>query len=342
MRTENLPVIAPAQVRPDWLAAYQEPTLDPELPIIDPHHHFSDTHWGGYSPDDLLRDTGSGHNVVSTVYIQVGYGYRSAGPEKLRPIGETEKVVALSNSANSRQRVTQVCAGMVGYADLTHGAAVDEVFAAHSEKGQGRMRGIRCGAAAHAKFRYGVMPTAPLHLYEHPGFRAGYARLAKWGLSFDSWAYHTQLEELYQLASAFPETSVVIDHIGVPLGVGPYTGKRAEVFDEWRRQMARIATLPNVCVKLGGLGMSVFGFDHHLRPAPPSSLELANAWGPYIRACIDLFGPARCMFESNFPVDKGSCSYRVLWNAFKRIASGMSSDEKRLLFMDTAAHVYRI
>ena len=340
----SLPIIERAEVRPAWLAAHEEPVIEPELPIIDPHHHLSDSHWGGYLEGDLLRDLGSGHRILSTVFVQVGFGYRKEGPEPLRPVGETEAVAAIARATDALphgiRMGTRICAGIVGHADLSRGAAVDEVLAAHMEAGQGRFRGIRCAAAAHASFRYGVMPPPPLHLYEQPGFRAGYARLANWGLSFDSWAYHTQLGELYALARDFPGIPVVVDHIGVPLGVGPYAHQRKQVFDEWHRQMAALARLPHVFVKLGGLGMSVFGFDFHLRHQPPNSLELAMAWGPYIRACIDLFGPDRCMFESNFPVDKGTCSYQVLWNAFKRIATGMSEGEKAQLFSGTAARVY--
>lgn len=344
---DTLPLIERAEVRPDWLAAHEEPILEPDLPIIDPHHHLSDSHWGGYLEDDLLRDLGAGHRIESTVFVQVGFGYRQDGPDALRPVGETEAVAAIARKVDEShvdglKDRPRICAGIVAHADLRLGCAVDEVLAAHAEAGQGRLRGIRCGAAAHAKFRYGVMPAPPLHLYEDPAFRAGYARLADWGLGFDSWAYHTQLGELHALAREHPDIPVVIDHIGVPLGVGPCAHQRKQVFDDWHRQMAALASLPHVCVKLGGLGMSVFGFDFHLRHQPPNSLELAMAWGPYIRACIDLFGPGRCMFESNFPVDKGTCSYPVLWNAFKRIATGMSKEDKAMLFAGTAARVYRL
>jgi predicted TIM-barrel fold metal-dependent hydrolase len=175
-----------------------------------------------------------------------------------------------------------------------------------------------------------------------PKFREGYATLARFGLTFDSWAYHPQLDELHDLACAFPDIPVVIDHIGVPLGVGPYAGQRDAVFAEWKRLLQKFAALPNVCIKLGGLGMSVFGFGFHQANRPPTSAELAQTWGPYILTCIEIFGPSRCMFESNFPVDKGTCSYAVLWNAFKRITAGMSVDEKRLLYRDTAARFYRL
>ncbi|QNP48739.1 amidohydrolase family protein [Diaphorobacter aerolatus] len=342
MSTTSLPIIARAEVRPDWLAQHTEAALEPDLPIIDPHHHLADINWGGYLEDDLLADLGSGHRIESTVFIQVGFAYRTSGPESLRPVGETERVVQIANAANASQQDTQICAGIVGFADLSMGAAVEEVLAAQIEAGKGRFRGIRCHAAAHDRFQYGVMHAPPLHVYLDPTFREGFARLAQFGLSFDSWAYHTQLPELTDLAKAFPDTAIVIDHVGAPLGVGPYAGQRGAVFAEWKKQLQRTAQFPNVSVKLGGLGMSVFGFPFHQQSKPPTSLELADAWRPYILTCIDLFGPERAMFESNFPVDKGTCSYAVLWNAFKHITSNMSADEKAQLYRGTAKRFYRI
>lgn len=338
----TLPIVARAEVRPDWLGSHNEEPLEPELPIIDPHHHLSDTLWGGYLQDDFLTDLSMGHNIQSTVFIQVGFGYREVGPEHLRPVGETERVVAIAERIAVTKPETRLCEGIVGFADLALGAQIEETLDAHLQAASGRFRGIRCHAAAHPQFQYGVMHAPPLHLYMDAKFREGYAKLSGYGLSFDSWAYHTQLEELYDLASSYPDTPVVIDHIGVPLGVGPYEGQRDAVFIEWKRLLLRFAELPNVSIKLGGLGMSVFGFGFHLADRPPTSTELAQAWKPYILTCIEIFGPSRCMFESNFPVDKGTCSYQVLWNTFKRITAGMSADEKRLLYRDSAARFYRL
>jgi len=340
--SDNLLQIPRAEVRPQWLAQYREEALEPQLAIIDPHHHLADENWGGYLADDLLADLGSGHCIKSTVFIQVGFAYRDDGPEEMRPVGETERVVEIAVQTNAMQDNTNICAGIVGFAELSMGACVEDVLVAHMQAGKGRFRGIRCHAAAHEKFQYGVMHAPPLHVYMQPKFREGFVKLAKFGLSFDSWAYHTQLEELADLARTFPETSVVIDHIGVPLGVGPYVGQRESVFSEWKKLLQKISILPNVFVKLGGLGMSVFGFPFHEWRCPPTSAELAAAWKPYVLTCIDIFGPKRCMFESNFPVDKGTCSYVVLWNAFKRITSDMSADEKRFLYHDTAKGFYRL
>ncbi len=341
-----LPQIPRAEVRPEWLAQYTEEALEPELAIIDPHHHLADTNWGGYLADDLLADLGSGHRIESTVFIQVGFAYRNMGPEALRPIGETERVVQIARQVDAAQSHaasnTRICAGIVGFADLSLGAQVEEVLATHVQAGDGLFRGIRCHAAAHKDFQYGVMHSPPLHVYMQPSFREGFAQLAKFGMTFDSWAYHSQLDELTDLAKAFPDTPIVIDHIGVPLGVGPYAGHRDSVFAEWKSLLKKAAELPNMFIKLGGLGMSVFGFPFHERLTPPNSRELAQAWGPYILTCIDIFGTKRCMFESNFPVDKGTCSYAVLWNAFKRITQDMSPTEKQQLYRNTAKSFYKL
>lgn len=268
--------------------------------------------------------------------------YRSEGPVHLRPVGETEKVVALARAVEQRGVSTRVCEGIVAYADLTLGEAVDEVLEAHAQTGAGRLRGIRCGAARHKDFRYGMLVPPPLHLYADSAFRRGFARLARHGLSFESWAFHTQMDELLALAKDHPDTLIVINHVGTPVGVGPYAGRLDEAFVEWASALGPLAALPNTCLKIGGFGMTIFGFDFHLRPRPPSSVDLAQAWRPYVEKCLELFGADRCMFESNFPVDKGTCSYAVLWNAFKRLASGASADEKMQLFRGTAARVYRL
>ena len=173
-------------------------------------------------------------------------------------------------------------------------------------------------------------------------FRQGFALLAAHGLSFDAWLYHTQLDDLIDLARRFPETTIILDHVGGPLGIGPYAGRRDEVFAAWRGQIAELAACDNVVVKLGGLGMKICGFEFHHREVPPPSQVLAEAWRPYLMTCIEAFGPSRCMFESNFPVDKASCNYTVLWNALKRVSEGLSADERAELFQHTANRVYRL
>lgn len=332
-----------AAVRPDWLNGLREDILEPELPIVDPHHHLWHRRPDRYLLEDLLADVGSGHNVRSTVFIQCGSAYRTEGAPELRPVGETEFVAAIAaETETGAHGAFRACSGIIGYADFRLGEKVDAVLEAHIQAGGGRFKGIRQSAT----FNPNIAPTgsvaAPEHLYMDPAFRRGLARMSRFGLSFEAWLYHPQLQELIDLARAFPDLPMVINHFGGPLGVGPYRGKRQEIFGEWRAGMQELAKSPNLHVKLGGLAMVVNGFDFHEQVLPPSSGEMANAWRPYVETCIEAFGARRCMFESNFPVDKGMCSYPVLWNAFKRLASGCSVDEKAALFHGTAITFYRL
>lgn len=325
----------------DWLAKQTEEVLEPELPIVDPHHHLWDR-WGGYFLDDLLEDVSLGHNIVATVFLQCGYGYRADGPKEMQPVGETEFVVSVAEEARHRGIAVDVCAGIVGMADLALGAPVEAVLDAHLEAAKGRFRGVRQITSFHKDFEAGALSPPPPGLLADAKFRDGFSRLEDRGLTFDALVYHTQLDELADLAAAFPDMKIVANHCGYPLGVGPYRGKRDAVLQEWRAGMARLAAQPNVYVKLGGLGMAVMGFDFHKQPQPPSSGELVAAWGPYFESCIEAFGVERCMFESNFPVDKAMCSYTAVWNAFKRVTSGASAAERHALFLGTAAEFYRL
>jgi predicted TIM-barrel fold metal-dependent hydrolase len=293
---------------------------------------------------ELLADFGSGHNITATVYLEWLSMYRGTGPTDLRPVGEIEFANGVAAmAASGTYGKTQVCAGIVGYADLTLGAAVEKVLEAMIMAGGGRFRGIRFITASHPdQAAWGSMVTRPEGLLTDKRVRGGFERLAPLGLSFDAWMYHTQLGELVELARAFPETPIILDHVGGPIGLGRYAGKRSEVFAEWSGRIRELAACPNVHIKLGGLGMRMFGFDLHTRELPPSSEELAAAWRPNIETCIAAFGPERAMFESNFPVDKGSCGYAALWNAFKHIAAGCSPAEKAALLAGTATKFYRL
>jgi L-fuconolactonase len=331
--------------RPDWLALRQEDILEPELPIVDPHHHLVDrANTGRYLLPELLDDTNTGHNIVATVYLEWLSMYRQDGPPEMRPVGEVEfanGVAAMAASGNYGK--TRVCAGIVGHADLLLGARVETVLEAMIMAGGGRFRGIRYITASHPdEAARGSSVNRPAGLLMEPKVREGFAKLHPLGLGFDAWMYFTQLGELADLARAFPATPIVLNHVGGAIGIGPYAGKRDEVFAEWRRGIEAVARCPNVYVKLGGLGMRLFGFDVHTGALPPSSEQLAEAWRPYIETCIAAFGPERAMFESNFPVDKGSGSYPVFWNAFKRIAGGCSAAEKEALFSGTATRFYRL
>jgi L-fuconolactonase len=331
-------------VRPDWLALTREDALEPAMPIVDPHHHFYDRPGVRYHVFDLIDDIASGHNVRATVYMEARTMYRADGPPELRCIGETEFVNGMAAlGASGLYGDCRICAGIVGFADLRLGKRAGGVLDAQIAAGNGRFRGIRQISAWHEHPEANAsMSSAPPRLLMEPSLREGFAELAPRKLSFDAWLYHTQLDELLDLARAFPETTIVLNHVGGVIGVGPYAGKRDEVFAGWKASIAALAQCPNVNVKLGGLGMRMFGFDVHKGERAPTSEQLAAAWRPHIETCIAAFGPERCMFESNFPVDKGTCSYGVLWNAFKRVAQGCSAADKAALFSGTAARVYRI
>ena len=321
-----------------------EDIIEPELPIIDTHHHFWDGPDGRYLLDELLADIGSGHNVVGTVFVECRSMYRSGGPEELRPVGEVEFVAgiaAISDSGNHGP--ARVAQGIVGFADLTLGDRVAPVLEALIAAGGGRFRGVRHAAGWHedpiiGNNHHGAGPG----LYLRDDFRAGLARLTGMGLSLDALVYFPQHGDLLDLARACPDANLIMNHTGMPLGYGPYTDRRDEVHAAWKTSMAELANCPNVTLKLGGMMMRLAAFDYLNREAPPPSAELAEHWRPFILTAIELFGPERCTFESNFPVDKMGIGYAALWNAFKRLAAGASAHEKRALFSDTAQRVYRL
>ncbi|MFC1977247.1 amidohydrolase family protein [Chloroflexota bacterium] len=332
-----------ATEREAWLTLTKEDPMEPELTICDPHHHLWDRPDDRYLLEELLQDIGGGHNVVSTVFVECRSMYRKDGPQEMQPVGETEFVQGIAaRSASGQYGITTVAAGIVGFADLTLGAAVVPVLEAHLAASRNRFRGIRYISAWDATPGITSYRNPPKGLLLAPEFREGFAYLQKYSLSFDAWLYHPQLTELADLAMAFPDIPIIVDHIGGALGVGPYAGKREEVFQEWKRVITALATCPNVVVKLGGLGMPLCGFGWHERATPPNSTELAEAMAPYYLWCIEQFGVDRCMFESNFPVDKQSYSYTVMWNAFKRISRDFSVEERAALFHDTAVKVYRL
>ncbi len=332
-------------VRKDWLARRREEVLEPELPIVDPHHHLIDRPESGtYLLPDLLADIASGHNVVATVYLEWLSMYRASGPEEMRPVGEIEfanGVAAMCASGSYGK--PRVCAGIVGHADLMLGARVGKVLEVMVVAGGGRFRGIRYIASSDPdQAQWGATAVRPEGLLLDKRLREGFAQLAPLGLSFDAWVYHPQLGDLVDLARAFPGTPIILNHVGGPIGLGRYKGKRDAVFADWSARIRELAACPNVAVKLGGLGMKMFGFDVHEGELPPSSEQLATAWRPYMETCISAFGPKRAMFESNFPVDKGSYGYGVFWNACKRLAQGASTPEKADLFRGTASRFYRL
>ena len=317
--------------------------IEPELPIIDSHHHLWQRPRSRYLLDEFAADLASGHKVIATVYVECGSMVRRGGPSALRPVGEAEFVAGTAAMSDSGDfGPTQICAAFVGAADLTLGSAVDEVLDALARASGGRLRGIRGAAAwdADTSINAGGRPHAPPGLLLEAKFRAGVARLAARKLVFDAWQYHPQLPELCSLADAFPGMPIVVNHCGGPLGVGAYAGP--ETFAHWKALVTEVARRPNTLMKLGGMSRRRCGFAFEERAMRPTAEELATAWRPYVETCVDLFGPERCMFESNFPPDQVAGSYRTLWNALKLTASRCSAAERNELFSGTARRVYRI
>ncbi|UFN48408.1 amidohydrolase family protein [Roseomonas sp. OT10] len=330
-------------IRPSWLARNAEPALEPELPIVDAHHHLWDRADDAYLLDDFLADASGGHAIRASVFIECRTSFRSGGDPLFQPVGEVEFVAAAARQAARRPEGCRVADGIVGFAELCAGAAIRPVLEAQIEAGAGRFRGVRHIAAWHPDpGARGSVATPPPMLYLEPAFREGFAQLAPLGLSFDAWMYHTQLAELRDLADAFPDTPIVLNHVGGAVGIGPYAQRRRHVFAAWSAAIRELSHCPNLHIKLGGLGMRLFGFDFHEGAEPPDSRRLAEAWRPYVETCVEAFGPGRCMFESNFPVDKASCGYTALWNAFKRITAGWPAEDRAGLFHDNAARFYRL
>ena len=341
-----------------WLARTPEEAIDPDQPIIDPHHHLWDRRPRPelardarqqlrYLADDLVEDIrGAGHNVVDTVFVECRSMYRESGG-LLAPVGETEFVQGAAAMAGSGLygEGVRFCGAIVGFADLTLGAAVEEVLLGHRAAGR-NFRGIRHAHGWHASpdMPKSHHPTAGTEgLLALPAFREGFAVLDGLGMVFDCWGYHGQLGEVAALANAFPGTTIILNHIGGPIAMGPYEGERAgRLFKEWKAGIETVARCPNIVVKVGGCGMVTYGFGFERQDDPPDSKTLAQAWQPYFAHLIECFGSSRCMFESNFPVDKLSCSYGNLWNAFKRIANDLelSEEERADLFHRTAARSY--
>ena len=347
-----------------------EGILDPDLPIIDPHHHLWDISEARYAADlasarasgslfvtgilesirqrkrylldELLRDLHSGHNVLATVYIENGSMYRADGPQNLRSVGEVEFANGIAAmAASGLYGPTQVCAAIVGGVDLTLGDAVEEILHAHIRAGGGRYRGIRSGVPYDTDPRI-MGPGTTAHTLADPRFRAGFRHLHKLGLSCDVYLLEPQIPELTDLARAFPETRIILNHVGMPLGVAGYAGRQQERFAIWRRNLGELARCHNVNVKLGGLASPVQGFSSWMASPSFTSEQLAVEWRPYIESCIELFDVNRCMFEGDFPPTAGACSYATVWNVFKRICAGATAAEKAWLFAGTARSAYRL
>jgi L-fuconolactonase len=323
----------------EWLQSVIEPVVDADVPIIDPHHHL----WpaGGSMPyglDDLEADLDSGHHIVDTVFVECGAGYDRTAADAFAPVGETTFV-----AGEAERSARRVMGGIVAHADLRDARNLEAVLDAHEAAGDGRFRGIR-HAGSHALHPEVLMipGRAPADLYAETDFRSGVARLGERGLTYDTWHYHYQNRDFLELARAVPGTTMVLDHFGTPLGVGPYASQREHIFEQWRTDIADIAGCENVVAKIGGLAMPDNGFGWHTAERPPTSDAFVEAQGRYYLHTIEQFGPERCMFESNFPVDRLSLSYRTVWNAFKKLVADFTPDERDAMLRGTAARVYRL
>lgn len=325
-------------IRTSWLATATEPVLDPALPIVDAHHHLWDRPGQEYGAEEYLADAGSGHNVVASIFVECRTHYLSEGPTALRSVGETRFARRVADECAGQ--ATRVAAGIVSQVDLTLGAGARDVLDRHREAAGGRLKGIRHVCAWDEDVRI-ISPTYPVgpRLLSDPRFRAGFAELARANLAFDVWCFHPQLPEVTDLARAFPDVPIVLDHLGTPLRIGRYQGD-PDVFAAWRSAITDLADCPNAFVKIGGLGMPTFGADLGRRLRAPGSSDLVELYRPWFDTAVEAFGVNRCMFESNFPVDKSSLSYVVLWNSFKRLSTGLSETERSALFSRTAARVY--
>jgi predicted TIM-barrel fold metal-dependent hydrolase len=323
-----------------WLDQVEEPVIDAERPIVDPHHHMWRHPTKPYLLEQLWADTGSGHNVTATMFMECGAEYRTGGPEHLRSVGETEFVAAQADEAAKDPAKAQIEV-IISWADL-RSDKLDETLDAHAEAAGGRFRGIRQRAPYDPALE-GDTPSSSEpnpQLYRDPGFLEGLRHLGQRGFTFDFWCFHVQIPEVTLAARAAPDTAIIFDHFGGPLGIGPYKGRRDEYFEEWKLHVAELAECPNVFAKIGGMAMTINGFGWDKRNRPATSDELVTAQRKWYAHMIECFGPERCMFESNFPMDRQLISYPVLWNAFKKIAAPFSDTEKDALFQGTARRVY--
>jgi predicted TIM-barrel fold metal-dependent hydrolase len=333
-----------------WIDLVQEEILDPNIEIIDPHHHL----WHGpedhpgvkgsyrYLLEDLWKDTSSGHNIKKTVFIDCGQEYYQEGPEQFKPVGETEFVVEIAKQAQEDLSQAQI-AGIIGHANMMLGSSVKEVLELHLDKGEGLFRGIRHAGGWDKDERVKNAHSHPTpYIYLEDKFQDGLRELSSLGMVFDTWHYHNQIKDLTKLANNIPELVIIHDHFGGPLGIGPYIGKREEIFEQWKEDIYELSRCKNVYAKLGGLAMPVNGWDWHKRDKPASSDEIVSEQGKYYLYTLECFGPERCMFESNFPVDKQSVAYHIIWNAYKKMVKDYSEKDKFNLFFGTAEKVYKL
>lgn len=324
-------------------ALEREPIIEPDLPIVDAHHHLWDGPVHRFDGYEFLKEAGSGHRIVASIFAECSSMYRSTGPDVFRSIGETEYVNGIAAmAASGAYGECRIAAGIVGFTDLCDPAAALSLDL-HLARAGARFKGVRFPVAWHpdAKFRHRRRNPEP-NLMQRREFRHGFDALAERGLNFDAWIYSNQAAELAELAAAYPQTQIVVNHFAGPVGIGEGFSPEGAAFAEWCRAIEALAKQANISCKLGGFGMPLFGFHGSFAGGPVTSMRLAELWAPMVHAAIAAFGPARCMFESNFPMDKELCGYATLWNAFKRIAQDYPGEARRVLFAKTAARIYRL
>ena len=332
----------------DWLSLTPEQAIESDLPICDPHHHLWDKRferipYQRYLLEELLLDVNSGHNVKSTVFIEAESMIRAKGPEHLKPVGEVEFVQGVAASSESGlYGETQVAAGIVGSANLHLGDKVRPALEALQQASPNRFKGIRHRVTwdPHGNLP-GVSSNNEKGQLLNDNFRKGARILANMNLTLEGWLFFHQLPELADFAKSVPNLTIILNHIGGLIRIGPYLNNQ-EVITTWKKGISQVAKYPNVMIKLGGMGMEMQGFNWHDRVVPIGSEELAKEMAPYLQYCIEQFGPDRCMFESNFPVDKISYSYTVMYNAFKKFSKSYSDSERASMFHDNAVKIYAL
>jgi L-fuconolactonase len=323
-----------------------EPILDPDLSIVDAHHHLFDLPGARYMPDDLVRDATAGHKVVATVYCEAQAFTRKGGPEWLRPLGEVEFANGVGAvHAGGSDGAPRLCAGIVGHADLRFGARVGELLDRCMAAAPDRFRGVRQVTLEYPDerpFRFIMTHRPPSGVLDHPEFLRGLAEVERRGLVFDAAIFDPSLPRIAELADRFPYLPVVLNHMGTAVGVGMDAHEKTTVFERWRHSLRALAERPNVRCKIGGLGIPMWGFGFEERDRTIGYQELADAWRPFVETAIEAFGAGRCMMESNYPPDSRSCGYVPLWNALKHVTRDCSAEDRRRLFHDTAVETYRL
>jgi predicted TIM-barrel fold metal-dependent hydrolase len=316
-----------------WLGRVREPPHLPEQPIIDPHQHLWLRHPIRYTCEDYLADVG-GHTLEATVFAECFSEYLSSGPTHLRPVGEVRFALEQSSRARSVDASVDLCAGIIGRVDLGTPELFREALEAQVEAGQRRLRGVRPELYSTDEASASLLRDERWHQWADA--------LQENDLLLEAWVSYRRLPDLVRLATRYPELGIVLNHLGGPVGAGIPGADTRELRAAWLERMAALSTCQNVVVKLGGLGTSVFGFRLFAEPEPPTSSALATLWEPWIEPVIQLFGPARCMFESNYPVDARVGGLDVLWNGFKILSEPYSDDERDWLCRKTAARTYRL